>query len=178
MQTEYELRILEIDVDTIVAKLLELGAVHLKDRNMKRYSYKIPKDTGVLESWMRLRDDGEKVVLTVKEIHAYTIDGTKETEIVVDDFEQTKNLLLKLGFIPKCYQENKCSSWMLDDVEIEIDSWPKIPSYLEIEGKSKESVEKIVVRLGFSLDQATGLGVKQIYAKYGLDVNSFKELIF
>ena len=178
MQTEFELRVLDIKVDIIISKLIELGAVHVKDRNMKRYSYKIPKGPDVLESWMRLRDDGEKIVLTIKEIHAYTIDGTKETEIIVSNFEQTKNLLLKLGFIPKSYQENKRSSWMLDDVEIEIDSWPKIPSYLEIEGKNRESVEKMVVKLGFSLDQATGLGVKQIYAKYGLDVNSFKELTF
>ncbi len=178
MQIEYELRILEIDTSSIVSKLKELGAVHIKDRSMKRLSYKLPTDPAVLERWMRLRDDGEKIVLTIKEIHEYTIDGTKETEIIVNDFEQTKNLLLKLGFEANAYQENKRSSWMLDDVEIEIDSWPKIPPYLEIEGKNKESVEKMVEKLGFRLDMTTGLGVKQIYAKYGLDVDSFKKLTF
>ena len=30
----------------------------------------------------------------------------------------------------------------LNDVEIDIDSWPMIPTYLEIEGKSEEEIIK------------------------------------
>lgn len=178
MQTEYELRILDIDVEKILAKLKELGARHVKRREMKRLVYDLDKSPDVIRKWIRLRDDGEKITLTLKEVLKNSIDGTKETEIIVNDFEETKQLLENIGFESKFYQENKRCSWVLDDVEIEIDSWPKIPTYLEIEGKSQEEVEKMVLKLGFTLDQTTALGVKDIYDKYGIDIHSFKELTF
>lgn len=178
MQTEYELRILEIDVESVVAKLKELGAKHIKDREMKRLVYDLDKKPDILRKWLRLRHDSEKVTLSVKEIKSQSIDGTKEIEIVVNDFDETRKLLKEIGLEERFYQENRRNSWKLDEVEIEIDSWPRIPTYLEIEGKSQEAVEKMVEKLGFSLDQTTAIDVKEVYAKYGINVHSIKILTF
>jgi hypothetical protein len=44
--------------------------------------------------WVRLRTDGKKATLTVKHIiDPQAIDGTKEREIIVDNFDTTNNLL-------------------------------------------------------------------------------------
>ncbi|MGV8141601.1 MAG: class IV adenylate cyclase [Candidatus Woesearchaeota archaeon] len=176
MKTEFEVKILEIDVENISEKLKKLGAKKIAERNMKRYVYDIiPKKK---DSWVRLRFDGIKTTLTIKEIHTDKIDGTKEIEIIVDDFDKTNLLLNKLGYKHKGYQENKRISYKLNDVEIEIDSWPKIPTYLEIEAKSIDEVKKTVKQLGFKMSQTTSINTTDVYNKYGIDIDSIRELRF
>jgi adenylate cyclase, class 2 len=176
MTTEFETKILDIDVEKIMQKLEQLGARRIIERNMKRYVYDFtPKKK---HSWIRLRFDGEKTKLAVKEIQNDQIDGTKEIEIEVDDFDKTHLLLHSIGYVHKAYQENKRISYMLDDVEIEIDFWPHIPPYLEIEGKSVKDVEQMVQKLGFEMSQTTTMNTKKVYEKHGIDVFSFNELKF
>jgi adenylate cyclase class 2 len=176
MRTEYECRILDVDVDEIQKKLEKIGAKLVKERSMRRYVYDIePKREGF---WMRLRDNGEKTTLTVKEKVSDRIDGTREIEITVDSFERTNTLLNRLGFTANAYQENRRISFTYGDVEIEIDFWPKIPPYLEIEADSAGKVEKVVKLLGFRMSDTTSISVPKVYKKYGLDIHKFKELKF
>ena len=176
MQTEFEVKILEIDVDKIISKLESLNATKIREKNQRRYVYDlIPKKEN---SWIRLRTDGNKSTLTIKEIHNDNIDGTKELEVSVDNFKNTNIILERLGFKSKSYQENKRISYKLDDVELEIDFWPKIPAYLEIEGKSIEDVEKMIEKLGFKKTDVTSISCLKIYKKYGIDLEKIKELKF
>lgn len=176
MKTEFEAKILEIDVDRIISKLKALGAKKVGEKQQRRFVYDFtPKKEN---SWVRLRTDGQKTTLTIKETQNDNIDGTKELEISVDDFDKTNLLLEKLGFAHKGYQENKRISYVLEGVEIEIDFWPQIPPYLEIEGKSVDEVEKIIKLLGFELSQATSIHTTDVYKKYGIDIDSIKKLKF
>ena len=174
MHTEYEVRILEIDVDSINKKLNELGATFEWDRVQKRYVYDfIPK---VDSKWIRLRTNGIKTTLTIKDLVTSKIDGTRELEIEVDDFVNTNKILEELGYTPRNYQENRRIQYKLDGVEIDIDSWPMIPTYLEIEGSSEEEVYKIVEKLGYKLEDTTTRDVEGIYNDYGYDVMEIKDL--
>jgi len=176
MKTEYEVKILDINVKDIENKLKILGAKKLKVKNMRRYVYDvIPKKEN---TWIRLRDTGEKTTLTIKEFTKDSIDGTREIELKVNDFDTAHELLKKLGFLEKAYQENKRISHLLNGVKIEIDSWPKIPPYLEIEGNSEEEVEKMIETLNFDKSQTTSMNVEQVYKKYNIDIHSFKKLKF
>jgi adenylate cyclase, class 2 len=143
---------------------------------MKRYVYDIdPEDQ---TTWVRLRDNGEKTTLTIKEIKHSGIDGTKELEIDVGDFEKANQILNKLKYSHKGYQENKRISYKFKNVEIEIDLWPKIPPYVEFEGKSIEEIEEVVKLLGFEMENTTTLCNMDIYKKYGINLNEIKELKF
>lgn len=176
MKTEFEVKILEIDVDKIISKLASLGAKKIDEKLQKRYVYNIGEKSD--NRWIRLRTDGKKTTLTIKEIQNHNIDGTKEIEISVDDFEKTNLLLEKLGFVHKGYQENKRISYVHDGVEIEIDFWPQIPPYLEVEGESATEVENMVKLLGFDLSQTTSINTTDVYNKYGIDINLIRELKF
>ena len=174
MHTEYEVRILEIDVDSIKKKLEELGATFEWDRVQKRYVYDfIPK---VDSKWIRLRTNGIKSTLTIKDLVTSKIDGTRELEIEVSDFDNTNKILEELGYTPRNYQENRRIQYILDGVEIDIDYWPMIPTYLEIEGSSEEEVYKIVEKLGYKLEDTTTRDVEGIYNDYGHDVMEIKDL--
>ena len=176
MQTEFEVKVLDIDVEKMISKLSILGAKRIGEKFQKRFVYNFnpPKEN----SWIRLRTDGKRTTMAIKEIQNDNIDGTKELEIDVGDFKKTNLFLEKLGYIAKAYQENRRISYILDDVEIEIDFWPKIPPYLEIEARSVAKVELMIKKLGFNRSQATSISVRKVYKKYGIDIYAIKELKF
>lgn len=177
MKTEYEIRILEIDKEKMIKKLEELGAKRKGEFNQKRYVYDLkPADEN---KWIRLRTNGKDTTLTYKSVEEDTLDGTKEIEIKVDNFNLANEFLNKLGFIARNYQENNRIQYVLDDVEIDIDTWPKIPTYLEIEGKNEKQVNNMIKKLNLENSKITFLNCNSIYKEiYGIDILKIKELRF
>ncbi|QKW21121.1 class IV adenylate cyclase [Kitasatospora sp. NA04385] len=173
--TEFEAKILNVEPEKIRALLAEAGAEHLGDRFQRRYVYDIPGRPG---TWVRLRDTGSGITLCVKEIHSDAIDGVSETETGVGDFDTTNLLLGKLGYQPKAYQENRRSSWSLGGAAVEIDEWPLIPPYVEIEGDNAEHVYATVQALGLPLAELTSENTTKVYRRYGIDIEAIPRLTF
>lgn len=174
MHIEYEVRVLEINIEKIEKKLKEVGAKFEWDHLQKRYTYDFePVNPG---KWVRIRTNGEKTTLTIKDVVSSKIDGTKELEIEVDDFEHTNLILNELGYQPKACQENRRRQYTLNGVEIDIDSWPLIPTYLEIEGPSEKAVYDTIALLGLEDAKVTSKDVNSIYLDYGHDISQIFEL--
>ena len=174
MHTEYEVRILEVNVRELKEKLEKMNATLLWDRIQKRYVYDFnPKEEN---KWIRLRTNGEKTTLTIKNLVTSKIDGTQELEIEVDNFERCNLLLKELGYEPKGYQENRRIQYDLNGVEIDIDYWPMIPTYVEIEGASEEAVYHALNALGYSKDECTSRDVEGIYLDYGYNLQEIYDL--
>ena len=176
MKTEFELRVLEINHEEIIKRLEELGAIKQFERFQRRYVYDV--EPGVESKWMRLRTNGLKSTLTIKEVKDKTIDGTKELEIEVNDFDKTYEILEKLGYSPRAYQENKRIQYLLNEVEIDLDCWPMIPEYVEIEGKNEEEVRDTLRKLNLENEKVTSLDVESIYEIYGMKDMKQKSLKF
>ncbi len=176
MNTEYEVRVLEINHDEMVKKLEKLSAEFKFEALQQRYVYDFkPK---IDNKWIRLRTDGKKTTLTIKDLQAKSIDGTKELEIIVDDFDKTNKILEELGYINRGFQQNKRTQYILDGVEIDLDRWPLIPEYMEIEGPDEESVYNTLIKLGINKDEIVTLDVASIYDHYGFDGEHLADLNF
>lgn len=177
MTTEYEIRILEINQAEIINKLEKLGATKIGEFKQKRYVYDLkPIQNG---KWIRLRTNGISTTLTYKDIVSNTIDGTKEVEIEVDNFDKANEFLEKIGFTHRNYQENLRIQYILDGVEIDLDKWPMIPMYMEIEGKNEKEVNLIKEKLEINNSKITFLNCSDIYKNiYGIDISKIKELKF
>ena len=65
-----------------------------------------------------------------------------------------------------------------DGVEIDLDRWPLIPEYMEIEGKSEEEVYKCLDKLGIKKEDTVSLDVASIYIHYGYDGEHLTDLNF
>ncbi|WP_330229020.1 CYTH domain-containing protein [Nocardia sp. NBC_00508] len=176
MPIEHEAKILGVDPDTIEQHIVDKGGQKLGERFMRRYVYDITP--GDESKWIRLRDNGNGTTLAVKQITSDAIDGTRELEVGVDDFAATNALLEMLGFTPKSYQETKRISFVLNGAQLEIDTWPQIPSYLEIEAATKDEVIRIAELLGYTEADLTGENTIKIYARHGIDLNTVRELRF
>ncbi len=169
MHTEFEVRVLDVDEKKIIEKLENLNAKKIADFDYKRrvYNFNPPTD----HKWIRLRTDGKRTTLTIKKIESFEIDGTKEMEIEVSDFEETNKMLEELGYKAHTYQENKRTRYVLNDVEFDIDSWPYIPTYLEIEGKNEETVRNMLKLLEVDKSKTTSLDVQGVFKEfYNIDI--------
>ena len=169
MHTEFEARVLDINKELVIKKLEELGAKKIAEFDYKRrvYNFNPPTD----HKWIRLRTDGNKTTLTIKKIENLSIDGTKEMEIEVSNFEETNRMREELGYRAHTYQENKRIRYVLNDVELDIDSWPYIPTYLEIEGKSEEAVKSMINLLEVDEEKVTSLDVQGVFKEfYNIDI--------
>lgn len=176
MEIEYEAKVLDVDVEDVARRILSAGGSALGSGMTRRYTYDLASDTG--QRWMRLREIGGRATVAVKEQVDEGISGTSELEVGVADFAAAAELLACLGFQAKSYQETRRTSYSLDGARLEIDEWPLLAPYLEIEGSSQEHVLRIAELLGFDADSVTGVNTAEIYARNGIDLDGIKELRF
>jgi adenylate cyclase class 2 len=169
MQTEFEIKVLEIVPDDVRGKLKRLGAEFRGKLNFKRYVYDLP-GKGENE-WLRLRTDGKNTTLTYKNARADKIDGVDEIEAKVEDFDKVKQLLSAAGLQEKGYQENSRELYVLNGTEVSIETWPGIPPYVEIEGQSQASVEEALKKLDLKGNKTTSRSVAYVYEYFGVDMN-------
>ncbi len=173
---EYEARILNIDIESIKAKLNFMGATPLSSYLQRRYVFDvIPAKKG---TWIRLRTNGNKSTLALKQIDKYTIDGTREWETEVSDFDAMQQILERAGIKPKGYQENKRTAYQLDGIEVTIDEWPQLKPYIEIEGPDAASVEAVILKLGFKKSELSFKNTIDMYADLGIDLDKVSRLVF
>ncbi len=185
MKIEYEAMFMNINKEEIISKLKEIGAELVKPETlMKRKTYWLPKELEEKDGYFRVRDeDAGKITMTLKLSEGTGIESDREAEIEVKDFEQACNLVENLGMKQKAFQETKREIWELDGVEIMIDTWPFIPTYIEVEGKSEEEVKEVSEKLGFDWGDAKfGTSVVQAAAFYGISAedinNKIPKIIF
>lgn len=176
MSIEIEGRIINIEPNEVRNKIIKLNPTFLGLSEFKRYTFdSIPKTTA---RWGRLRTDGKKTTLTVKEIINDSLTGTNEWEVTVSDFNETLVILEKMGLTYKSYQENTRDEFLLDGTKISIDHWPKLGYILEIESKKVEDIKKYAELLGFDEKQIITTDIKTLYGKIGIDLDKTIELKF
>jgi len=173
---EYELRVLDIDKNGVEKMIKKLGGKLIAKQAFRRYVFDIvPKTTG---KWMRLRTDGTKTTLTLKVISSDQVDGTSEWEVEVDSFDKTYTILSGAGMIAKGYQENNRVEYELLGARVAIDSWPLIPTYLEIEAEDETTVKECAKAMGYSQADLTGINTQKIYTNYGINLDDISSLKF
>lgn len=184
MKIEIEAKFPGIDPAAIRAKLQDVGA-HCAQPEilMKRYVFDyeddVLNDTG---GWVRVRDEGDKITMSYKQLHGRTIKGTQEVEVIVHDFETACVFLEALGLIAKAYQETKREKWIWGDIEITIDTWPWVPTFLEIEGPTEAAVQNMARLLELDWDNALFGSVETIYQMHYRvteeEIDQLPEIVF
>ena len=149
--------------------------------NDKKFINFINKYHNNSKKWIRVRQTNDKTTIAVK--HILANNGTSlqqmlETEIEVPSIKEANNLLEALGYAYKSYQEKERITYILDGYELDIDTWPGIPTYVEIEGSSEEDLEIILNKLGYSMKDTVSCTADQIYEKYGLSMFDKREIKF
>lgn len=184
MTTEIEVKFLNIHPDSFRKILKEKGAklIH-SERLMRRMTFDYP-DARLekVGGWVRVRDESDRVTLSYKQLIDRTIKGTKEILVTVDDLEKTCDLLAAIGLKNKSYQETKREEWLFDGVEITIDTWPWIPTFVELEGATEKAIKEAVAKLGLNWSNALHGSVENAYRTYyditEEEIDNTKKIVF
>lgn len=179
MKHEYEAKFLAVDVVGLQAKLTALGAVQALPRTL--LTRKIFENNSLDEgAWLRLRDEGIRSTLTLKQVtDATTIDGTAEIETEVTDLHAMADILRRVGLTEVRYQENYREEWRLGEVVFDFDTWPDLPTFLEIEGPDEASVRQAAALLDLDYSEARFGSVDEIYkSETGRDILAEPTLLF
>lgn len=184
MQTEIEAKFLDVDHAALRRALKQAGAqlVHpLRLMRRKNYDY-ADNRLGEKHGWVRVRDEGNKITLSYKQQNERSLHGMQEINLTVDSFDVADAFLAVLGLEAKHYQETKRESWRLGEVEIELDQWPWIRPFVEIEGPDEASVRAAAEKLGLAWDKALHGSVEVAYqAEYDVsneDIHGVARLEF
>jgi adenylate cyclase class 2 len=183
MEIEYEATFTNIDKDEIRRRLASSSAKLIKPEFMqKRVVFDLPTGHEIKGGWLRVRDEGDKITMSLKIVDGNKIENQKEICIKVDSFQQAELLLATMGCRKKAYQESKREFWIIDGTEITIDEWPFLEPYVEIEGKSEEAVKAVAQKLKFDYSKALFCSVDTLYAKqYNISekrVDQTPEIVF
>lgn len=155
MNIEYEAKFTGINKDEMRKKLKAVGAVLVRPEFLqKRTVFNIPTGHKIKGGWLRVRDEGDKITMSLKIVDGDKIENQKEIQLKIDSFDNACNILRTIGCEEKSYQETKRELWNLDDAEIMIDEWPFIEPFVEVEGVSEEVVKKVSAKLGFDWSKA------------------------
>lgn len=167
MNAEIEVKFVDIDIDDIRKRLASVGAmIEQPMRNMRRVL--IEEEHHLKErSFIRIRDEGDKVTLCFKRRtlpdEETTINSVHECETTVGDFDTTVKIFQEAGWDYITYQETRRETWKRGDIEIVIDEWPWLEPMIEIEGTSEEAVGQMAKDLGFDWSDAVFGSVDVVY---------------
>jgi len=169
IEQEIEVKFFPIDIDTVRMKLESTGA-HLKNpmRLMRRKVYGGEANPGMDCTYGRVRDEGDVITMSAKySAKNNSIMSQKEAQIVVSDFENATQVLESFGLVATDYQENRRETWQLDDgTLVELEEWPDLPAYLEIEGPSVEALQAVAAQLELDWDTHLTVPTDGLYASH------------
>ncbi len=184
MTTEIEAKWLDVNHSELRTTLKKAGAklIHA-ERMMVRKNFDFPDNRlDKVNGWVRVRSEGDKVTLSYKQLYNRTLVGTKEVSVEVSDFDDTCSFLESVGLQSKSYQETKRESWKIGAVEVELDTWPWIPSFVEIEAPDEAALRDVAEQLGLDYKNALHGSVEVAYqAVYDVteeEIDYWKEIVF
>ena len=131
--------------------------------------------------WVRLRQSNDKVELTTKHILGKSnknIQNVIEREISVSNLQETNELLESIGLVRRNYQEKIRHSYKYKEAEIEIDEWPNLEPYIEIECDDETIIEDLINKLNYKEKEIVSLNTEQLYKNKGINVLEISDLKF
>lgn len=179
MQKEIETRFLEINKEELIKKLTALGATDLGEEKLEEIIF---YDEAM--SWqgkgkfVRLRKTKGKVKLTYKNNQQQTVDSAREIELEVSDLEKCSELFSNIGLKAIRQIEKNRHSFKLGEVVVDIDMWPKLPIYAEVEGPTVEALQKICKQLDFDWEERFDGDAREVFKHYGYNMDNLTVVTF
>lgn len=153
MQQEIEVKFLDVNHDALREKLTTAGAICTHPmRLMKRAIVDYPDRRNQVGnddfwSWIRVRDEGDHIALTYKQVAKNEVLTTHEIEEEVSSYEKTIAIFEAVGLKKHAEQHTKRETWELDGCEVVLDEWPWLPKIIEIEGLDEPALQAVATRL-------------------------------
>lgn len=166
MKKEIEATYLSVDKEETRRKLKASGFIlQTPEYMMRRKTFDFPRIALGRNKWGRVRQESDKVTMTIKEVRGSGINDTYEVELIVNDFDTAVAFFEACDISVKAFQENMREVWSRDGVEVTIDTWPALNPFVEIEAETEEVVREISKEIGFDFSKAIFGSIDLVYEK-------------
>ena len=162
---EIEGKILDVNPLLVEERLKALGAT-------KKFSGKVSQEVYAKDGFSghyRIREMNNQIIVTLKTKTGSDTARVKvrdEREKLVESKEQAIEDAKALGFSYRETLTKERIEYEKDKVFFCLDTYPDIPTFLEIEGPSEEIVLEWAKKLGFNEDDVKPWGMKKIIQHY------------
>ena len=165
---EIEIKILELNPEEIRNKLTNLGAEKVFDGRVHAIHFDVPDERlRKAGETLRIRKVDDQVELCFKGKNISGKFKTKEEiEVTTSNFDDTIKIFEKLGFERFYEGKKRRESYKLGNIRFEIDTYPNMPTFLEIEAPTEEEVVEYVQKLGYTMDQTSNLTALELEKYY------------
>lgn len=175
---EIEVRFLEVDKESLIKKLNDLGAQNRGEDTLEEIIF-YDKEQTWKDKFVRLRKTKDLITMTYKHHKSETVEGAEEIEFCVSDIIKAEEFLEKIGLVAFRHQQKKRHTFFLNEVIVDIDTWPKIPTYVELEGGSESLIKKVAHELNLNWEDAIFENARTVIEKrYKIPVGSMKWFTF
>jgi adenylate cyclase class 2 len=165
---EIEVKVLEIDVKKVTADLKKLGAKKVFDGSVVTTYYDYPSrmlhKKGIS---LRTRCLGKKAYITWKSNVSKKIAKIRdEHECLVENIQVIETAFQGLGLKKVVVSRKHRISYALKNIHVDIDTYPCIPTFMEVEGKNVQEIRRFLMSLGFSMKNAKAWSGKEFFRYY------------
>ncbi|WP_160674186.1 CYTH domain-containing protein [Clostridium sp. C8-1-8] len=184
---ELETRILDINVEYIKRKMVDLGGYKVKDEDQINKIFDFTDRRLLSEKgYARVRTVSDKLnnkivyfMTTKKMLSQEKYKIMEENEIIVDDGDTAEKLFLSLGLtlvetIKKSRESYKYKNTLVE-IDINDKSYCPFP-YIEIETAYENELKEVVEALGYSMEDTTSKTIYEILEERGLSKGTQKGL--
>ncbi len=174
MAQEIETKILDINADEVKSKLLALGAKKIQETRLSVNWYQTKGEKEGSANWfLRIRSNSEGKHEVTWKGDPQTMGIAKvrrEINFLVEEPEKVADLFKELGLEKYGHQEKDRTSYEYQDWHFDIDQYPGMPPFLEIEGKSEEHIKEGMKLLGLENNRTYNKGERALIQEiYNLD---------
>lgn len=179
---EKEIKILEINKEAVVERLLELWAEKTFEGFVHDVYYDFPDDDEhkmeANNRLFRLRQKGEEHIYTIKRKRKKIkkkeeINAKDEHETPITNIESFAKVLEKYWMERTREKKKHRVSYKLDGMEFDFDLYEWIPEFLEIEWPDGETIQNWVKKIGLDwFEQMLGWS-RKLFKHYGIDYLNF-----
>jgi len=174
MAYETETKVLDINTEQMKGKLRSVDAREIQDTTLIVDWYHVRGTKPGEDPWfLRIRSNsegGHEVTWKAKSDVLGVSRRHKEINFMVEEPEKLAELFDELGLEPYAHQEKRRTSFEYEGWRFDIDQYPGMPAYMEIEGASEEHVKEALAMLGLESNRTSAEGERVlIQDTYGLD---------
>lgn len=167
---EHEIKILDVDISNVSKKLEEIGAnkVYEDYRIITTYD---TEDRQMAKQDKLIRITEEEKVKVTMHVNNSNPENKKAIKYKVSRMKEQQDFLLQLGFNPIAKVKAYRKSYELGKIDFDIDKFPAIPSFLEIdiEGLSEQQINELLEQIGLINNKVVVMGTEQIHKLYDVD---------
>lgn len=170
---EHEIKVLDVDIDSLTKKLEEIGSKKVYD-DVRAIIALDTEDKHFLnheDKLIRVTDEGSiKVTMHVNQSKPEIKAGIK---FKTSRLKETMDFFHEMGLNPISKVRVPRISYELGGIDFDIDSFPAIPPFLEIDiehiEKEGYTVETLLKKLGLENNKVVVMGTEDIHKLYNID---------